>query len=275
MAERHEDLSRHDEMAEAARRVLLEAACILRQEGVEFVLIGGNATESLTRRGREPYPGTIDVDIVIAPVIVRDFQAFWRLRGVLMHHGYRDVQTKCSFRRTVPMPGGAVQVDLDLLTPPVPGRELAPACAFAVKGAELAMDFCEWVEVAGVTPDGRRQAVRVRVASAPALLVMKAHAMAERPTQKNKDAYDIYFCLKHCPGSVEKVADAFRPLRGRPVVEEALSLLEEAFATVGSPGPRMAARESIPADEEDEQRIRRDAYEHVSQLLGILREEAD
>ena len=84
---------------------------------------------------------------------------------------------------------------------------------FAVQrasGAELALRFYEWVAISGTMPNGGTNKVEVAVCSIPALLAMKGHAIELR--YKQKDAYDIYFCVRNYPGGVEALAEACRPL---------------------------------------------------------------
>lgn len=54
-------------------------------------------------------------------------------------------------------------------------------------------------------PDGRPNAVELRVASIPAFLVMKGYALAGR--DKHKDAYDIYFEVREFEGGPAALAE--------------------------------------------------------------------
>lgn len=84
---------------------------------------------------------------------------------------------------------------------------------FAVQrasGAGLALRFNEVVALSGNMPGGGTNQVEIAVCSIPALLAMKGHAIANR--FKQKDAYDIYYCVRNFPGGVEALATACRPL---------------------------------------------------------------
>ncbi len=88
---------------------------------------------------------------------------------------------------------------------------------FAVQradGADLAMRFYQLVAVAGPMPDGGTNRVEIAVCSIPALLAMKGHALAGR--YKQKDAYDIYYCVRNYPGGIEVLAQECRQLLGHP-----------------------------------------------------------
>ena len=61
------------------------------------------------------------------------------------------------------------------------------------------MRFYQLVAVAGPMPDGGTNRVEIAVCSIPALLAMKGHALAGR--YKQKDAYDVYYCIRNYPAS--------------------------------------------------------------------------
>ena len=89
---------------------------------------------------------------------------------------------------------------------------------FAVQkadGADVALRSFVRHRLDGTMPDGRRNSVELRVASIPALLVMKGYALAGR--DKHKDAYDIYFSIREFEGGPEALATACRPLLSDPV----------------------------------------------------------
>ena len=77
-------------------------------------------------------------------------------------------------------------------------------------GVDLALRFSEMVAIAGPMPDGGTNRVEIAVASIPALLAMKGFALIGR--HKQKDAYDIYYCVRNYPAGIEALADACRPL---------------------------------------------------------------
>ncbi len=83
---------------------------------------------------------------------------------------------------------------------------------FAVQradGAELALHFYELVAIEGAMPAGGKNRVEVAVCSIPALLAMKGHALKGR--HKQKDSYDIYYCIRNYPGGPDALAqDALR-----------------------------------------------------------------
>ncbi len=100
---------------------------------------------------------------------------------------------------------------------------------------------------------------------------MKAHALGGR--LKEKDAYDIVFCLRHYPGGSVAVAGALRPYLGEPEVQQALKILAEKFRSPEDFGPGSVARFEDPGDPAEREFVARDAYERVQALLEALHPE--
>ena len=97
---------------------------------------------------------------------------------------------------------------------------------------------------------------------------MKGMALADR--LKEKDAWDIYFCLRHHPGGVENLIKEFEPHIGHSLVKEGLAKIAEKFASPNQIGPRHVADFESVADVEERARIERDAFERVDYLLQRL-----
>ena len=80
-------------------------------------------------------------------------------------------------------------------------------------------------------------------------VIMKAMALGSR--MKEKDAWDIYFCLLSYPGGTIKLAERFRPLLQNRLVREGLRIIEDKFLSFDSYGPAaVAAFEQIIDPEE-------------------------
>jgi hypothetical protein len=87
---------------------------------------------------------------------------------------------------------------------------------------------------------------------------------------KEKDAYDIYFSVLHYPGGIRELAKAFEPFKGNHLVLEGLGKIKARFNDVDAPGPVWVANCWEIEDEEEKQRVRRDAFERVNVLLEAL-----
>lgn len=62
------------------------------------------------------------------------------------------------------------------------------------RGCDLALDMAAELELKGTLPNGATDSATIRIATIVPFLVMKGMALADR--LKEKDAYDIYFCVQ-------------------------------------------------------------------------------
>ncbi len=263
---------------EAARRVMLELWSILGEHAGAMTLVGGSAPPLLVGDvPDDPYVGTLDVDVVIDPLAVPD-QTYRSIAAQLRGRGYQQAGQPFQWLRTVVVEGEDIVVEVDLLAPatgrsgrshrheriegePLPRR---------TKGAELVRDSWVDVDVDGRLPDGRRNRVRLRVASSAVIVVLKALAMTRR--DKPKDSYDIDYLLAHHLGGIEAVADDLRVLEGTRPASDALLVLEERFAEVGSYGPTsVAAYRRLRLGSREAERVQALAFARVQRLLHLVR----
>jgi hypothetical protein len=104
-----------------------------------------------------------------------------------------------------------------------------------LRGIDLAFDYSQETQVTGTLPDGGLNTVAARVVRIEAFVAMKGIAIAER--KKPKDAYDVYFCLKHFPGGTKALAGALQPILGNKLIQEGLQGLGQKFQTIDHVGP--------------------------------------
>lgn len=263
--------------AEAARRVMLELWSILGEYADAMTLVGGSAPPLLVGDvPDDPYVGTLDVDLVLDPLAVPD-ETYRSIAQQLRGRGYEQGPQPFQWVRTVPIDGEEIEVEVDLLAPATTrtGRnhrheriEGAPLPR-RTDGAELVRDsFVESV-VEGRLPDGRPNRVRLRVASAAVIVVLKALAMRTR--DKPKDAYDIDYLLAYQPGGVDAVASDIQALGDSLPVSNALDILAERFDSVGSYGPAsVAAYRRLAAGSPEADGAQALAFARVQELLRIL-----
>jgi hypothetical protein len=98
---------------------------------------------------------------------------------------------------------------------------------------------------------------------------MKAQALNSR--LKEKDAYDIYYCVSNFPGGLDALAEAFRSFPDHPLIQEGLTILSEKFSTADSVGPVFVTNFLDETDPDSRALIQRDAYERVQYLVNTLR----
>ncbi|KAK0350004.1 hypothetical protein LTR94_030778, partial [Friedmanniomyces endolithicus] len=162
-----------------------------------------------------------------------------------MGNGYEQREDHRRFQlvRTIEPGDGsdAIEVIVDFLMPreAVIEKNIQPILSeFAVQrasGAELAIRFHQLVAIEGVMPGGGRNRVEIAVASIPALLAMKGHALLRR--QKRKDAYDVYYCIRNYPGGPEALAEACLPLLSHRSAHEGYDGIARKFDEYDAYGP--------------------------------------
>lgn len=261
---------RPDPRIAASRSVLVEVMTVLAAEVDKIVVVGGWVPELL-------YPGkghigSLDVDLALDGRRIQP-AVYDSIRRRLLNAGYTPAFPAGSiFCRD--MEGGTITVKLDLITGEgeVPRQEegsvlIQDMLVGKLRGTDVALDHSVSLTLTGKLPDGAVNEVRLRIASAPAFLCMKAHALNER--KREKDAYDVYFCLRACAGGPETLAESVRPLLGQAVVNEAVEILRTKFRAIDRIGPQWAAQVASEHGEDFEQ-VARDAFERMVLLLGTL-----
>ena len=138
-------------------------------------------------------------------------------------------------------------------------------------GAELALRFYEMVQIDGLMPEGGHNRVRIAVASIPALLAMKGFALEGR--YKQKDAYDVYYCVRNFPGGHGILAEACRPLIEHQDAIAGYEHINAKFETVESFGPTSVRRfveETRILQERTPDQWQQDAFGQVDAWLRAL-----
>lgn len=209
-----------DRTTAAVKAVLMEIGQILGSYKGKFAVVGGAVPWLLLNENEDMrHVGTLDVDLGLDAEALGDGE-YANLVESLMGHGYAQRENLKRFQlvRQIEAADGGPPIDVivDFLMPrdaEIIKNKPPLLDNFAVQrasGAELALRFYELVAISGTMPNGGTNKVEVAVCSIPALLAMKGHAIERR--YKQKDAYDIYFCVRNYPGGVEALADACRPL---------------------------------------------------------------
>lgn len=258
---------------EASRSVLVDVLTVLAGDLKAIAVVGGWVPE-LVFPG-EGHIGSLDVDLALDGRLIKP-AAYNTIRDKLLKAGYRIKEPGATnvFVREVPAGNQTIVVKLDLIT----GEQEAPVSEGShqhihgmmvsrLRGTELAFAHHLEVTVQGELPTGGQNAVTARVPTVAAFICMKSITMTER--KREKDAYDIYFCLRHYPGGPKALAATFADLRGLPNVEEALAAMRLKFADANQIGPVWAAQVAEEHGENAES-VRRDAFERAAALLDAL-----
>lgn len=237
-----------DRTTAAVKSVLIEIGQILGAFKGKFAVIGGAVPWLLLNNEDMPHVGTLDVDLGLDAEALGDGE-YAMLVEALMGHGYqrREELRRFQLVRQVPASeGGPIDVVVDFLMPRDAEvvKNIPPLInEFAVQradGADLAFRFYQMVAITGSMPAGGTNRVEIAVCSIPALLAMKGYAVRGR--YKQKDAYDIYYCIRNYPDGMASLVAACRPLLAYHSAVNGYRFIAEKFEGVGGYGPMCVRR---------------------------------
>lgn len=174
-----------------------------------------------------------------------------------------------------PEEGHVGSVDVDILAgmyggtqPKRRSQHVQGIKALKATGGNFAFEFpAQKISVEAERPDGATDVANVSVVAVVPYIIMKTAAMGRG---KAKDAYDIYFIIKHYIGGVRELAKEFEPVRDKNIVKEAKDKLAGKFASENHAGPKDVADFMDLEDEESIEMTKRDAYEQVQALLKLI-----
>ncbi len=264
---------------QAAQSVMLELARILGEYKNDIAIIGGWVPYLLLGENGKQHIGSTDVDIALNHLNLQEI-GYKTISQLLTARGYVIGSQPFIFYRTLQVGGRELRVQVDLLAGEYEGtgasrrtqsvQDVKPRKA---RGCDLVFEMNEKILIKGVLPDGGIDSAEIQVASIVPFLVMKGIAMSDR--LKEKDAWDIYFCLCNYPGGLEALASAFLPYLKHGLVIEGLQKIAEKFASSEHVGAIHVAQFEQILDEEERAIRQQDAYQRVSALLeqlGIITE---
>ncbi len=258
---------------EAAHRILVELVNIFKEYEDDIRIVGGWVPDLMFPG--EGHVGSVDVDVLINHLMLHD-EGYQNMARILQSNGYREHPDQYfSFVKTVKVGEIPYDVDVDILAgmyggtqPQKKSQHVQGIKALKATGGNFAFDFPpQKIQVEAKRPDGAYDVVNVSVVAVVPYLIMKAAAMGRG---KTKDAYDIYFLLKHYKGGIEELAKNFRPVENRKLVQEMKEKLTGKFASVDHAGPKDVVDFLGLYDDEDIALIKRDAYEQVQALLKFV-----
>lgn len=263
-----------EELVEAAYRVLLELVRILGEYREDIVVIGGWVPQLLINVENR-HVGSIDVDIAVNHQTVSE-AGYQTILRALQSHGYRQSEKQpFIFFRNIEVKGELIDVEVDFLAGEYGGTgrgrrtQKAQDMRFRkARGADLAFLMPERIRISGELPGGGKDSAEIQVASISTLIVMKSFAMRDR--LKEKDAWDIYYCLKHYSGGTDAIVKEFTKLGNSNLVSEAVTILSEKFKSIDAVGPVHVADFEDVTDEEERAFLQRDSFEHVQNLIALM-----
>ena len=258
----------------AAYSVLIEIVRVFGDYRNNIVLIGGWVPQILFQNKDEPHTGSIDIDLAFDHRQITD-EGYKGIHDLLMDRGYRQGKQPFIFHRTVKIEGVEVSVQVDLLSGEYEGtgkshrhQKIQEIRTRKVRGCDLAFNNPIELTIEGNLPGGAKDSVVLKVASIVSFLIMKAIVLDDR--LKEKDAYDIYYCLKQYSDKIEDLVAEFEPHLENSLIQEGLAKLAKNFETVDHTGPKFVAAFEEVTDEEDRTLLERDAFERANYLLQKL-----
>jgi hypothetical protein len=269
-----------DRTTAAVKSVLVEMGQVLGSFKGKFAVVGGAVPWLLLGNEDMPHVGTLDVDVGLNAEALGDGE-YATLVQALQKHGYqrrRDLRRFQLVRQVAASDGGGpIDVIVDFLMPRDAAivKNVPPLVSdFAVQradGADLAVRFYQLVAITAPMPGGGINRVEIAVCSIPALLAMKGHAIEGR--FKQKDAYDIYYCVRNYSGGAHALAEACRPLLEHANGTAGYRFIEGKFGSVDDFGPtcvRKFVEDTRILGERSADQWQQDAFGQVDAWLRAL-----
>jgi hypothetical protein len=258
----------------AARSVMLELLRILGEYRDDIAVVGGWVPALLLESAEEKHIGSIDVDIALNHKSI-DAPGYNTIRKLLIKRGYKAGDQPFIFFRSVIIEDTPVEVQVDFLAGEYEGTSKSHRTqivqdlrARKARGCELAFELQNEIIIEGVLPEGGNDSVSVHIAGIVPFIIMKGMAMYDRI--KEKDAWDIYYCVKNYPKGIDKLVEDFRPVMSNGLVTEGLKKIAGKFAAIEHFGPVSVAAFEELTDPEERALRQRDAYERIYDLLSKL-----
>jgi len=263
-----------EKVIKATHQVLLEVFKLLQNFHESLILVGGWVPIMIIPEARDKHVGTLDVDLVINDKSLNEIGSE-TIEDILLANGYQHGTEPGRYFKRIEIDGKPIFVPVDFLASEqryIPKNEffnITGIHAISSPGCELSFEANEKISIEGNLPDGSYYSTVIKSADIVSLIVMKAHAINIR--NKSKDAYDIWFCLSNYHGSIESIANAFKPYVGKNSVKTALALLSENFKSINDRGPMDVVQEDGSSDPEYRAFLQQDAFQRVQALLNYVK----
>jgi hypothetical protein len=229
-----------------AERALLTVWSGLSRYHDDLVLIGGLVPKYLcgdvTTSRDLPHPVTLDADLGIA--LGASAGSYGSLHWDLRAQGFeKSSQPNSGSRYTKTVEGFVIPVDFLAEQPGVAVGTVVvdDIVADVLPGVARALKLARSVVIEGCDLHGANQKISLRVCEVGPFLAMKLRAFARR--QQPKDAFDIFYTLRHYDGGTESAVRQFAAevTADNPAIPDALACLREHFKTESSAAPIKAA----------------------------------
>jgi hypothetical protein len=273
-------------ITESSKSVLIEVLRILGSYRDYLVVTGGWAPyfilEKFGKGGQ--HCGSIDIDFVLNPRLI-DLKVYETIVSSIEKRGYKPYVTgdgevlPYRFYRNVKSPFDGVEytIEVDFISEPDVVKRLSlekflavqkDLQAVVIRGSSIVFSHNFEHKIEGILPNGAETKVIAKISDVVGSLATKGLALKDR--YKEKDAYDIYFVLRHYRGGPKKAAEKMHGFVNEPIVVEALKEIKDKFRSVRSEGPFQVAYFLSPEDERMREQIQGEAYTVLKTFLNSL-----
>ncbi len=257
----------------AAYTILGEIVNLLAEFSDNLRIIGGWVPSLLYPNSE--HIGSIDVDVLLNQIKLRKADSYVTIRRILEQNGYiRHPEKYFTFVKSVNIQNVKYDVDVDFLSGKYGGdggnvsKHIDGIKTLPATGGNFAFDFPpKDVAIEYTRVDGALDFSHVNVISIVPYLVMKTAALGRG---KAKDAYDIYYTIDKYDGGIRKLTELFLPYKDKKLIKEMCQKLSEKFASANHSGPTDIVAFLDVTDEEEQMRIKQDAYQKVNYLIKTL-----
>lgn len=255
---------------EAAHRILIELVNLFDEYRDDIRIVGGWVPDLMFPD--EGHIGSVDVDVLINHLNLKD-AGYQTMSRILLKNGYTEHPDKYfTFVKQVTVDGIQYDVDVDILagkyggtSEEKRGQHIQGIKALKATGGNYAFEFePQVINVQAKRPDGAIDSARVNVVAIVPYIIMKTSALGRG---KPKDAYDIYFLLKHYENGVNELAQMFRDCGDVKLIQEMKEKLLQKFGSPNHSGPVDVAAFIDLEDNDEIEFVKRDAYEQVKTLI--------
>ena len=257
----------------AAHRVLVELVNLFSEYWDDIRIVGGWVPDLMFPG--EGHVGSVDVDVLINHTKLKD-SGYLTMEKILLRNGYKEHPEKYfSFVKQVQVDGIIYDVDVDILAGMYGGTQTKKRSqhvqgikALKATGGNFAFEFDpQTVRIEAERTDGAIDVARVNVIAIVPFFVMKASAMGRG---KAKDAYDLYFLIKHYQDGIDGLANLFEEYKDSKLILEMKEKLSEKFASPDHAGATDVAAFLDLEDDEEIAFIKRDASEQMKALIDRI-----
>jgi hypothetical protein len=265
-----------DSEVNVCKSVLIEIIHLLGEIKDEIIIIGGWVPLFLLNHPEDPHIGSLDIDIALNFSKIPDDTYQTILKSFIKRGYIQDKEQPFRFFRKVKTKNSEpMNVEIDLMAGEYGGtgkkhrtQIVQDVRARKARGCDLAFRYPIMITLEGELPEGGKDKVSFKIAGIVPFLVMKGIAMYER--MKEKDAYDIFYCIEYYPGGVQKLTEEFKAILKNKLVVEGLAKIRSKFATIEHVGPKWVVDFLEVSDKEEREIMMRRSYEKISEFLNML-----